>query len=76
MLADMAIDLELSRWLTLRAAYEADQERPVGYYASVAKAFAADTANKTASNAVQVRLRHVLFSASHIAGLRRQWLQQ
>ncbi|CAJ0583000.1 unnamed protein product, partial [Mesorhabditis spiculigera] len=52
MLADMAIHLELSKLMTYRSAYEVDQERPGAYYASIAKAFAADTLNKTASDAV------------------------
>ena len=69
----MAIDLELSRWLTLRAAYEADQGRPASYYASIAKAYAADTANKTAANAVQVCLQLLFFSTSCTAGL---WWQR
>ncbi|CAJ0935334.1 unnamed protein product, partial [Mesorhabditis belari] len=54
MLADMVIHLELSRLMTLRSAYEVDQDRPGAYYASIAKAFAADTLNKTASDAVQI----------------------
>jgi len=54
MLADMAINMELSRLMTYRAAQEVDLGRPGSYYASVAKAFAADTAMQTATNAVQV----------------------
>jgi acyl-CoA dehydrogenase len=54
MLADMAIDIEMSRWITLRAAYDADKGIRTSYFASIAKAYAADMANKTASNAVQI----------------------
>jgi alkylation response protein AidB-like acyl-CoA dehydrogenase len=54
MLAEMAIDIEMSRWITLRAAYDSDKGIRTSYYASIAKAYAADMANKTASNAVQV----------------------
>ncbi|CAJ0578252.1 unnamed protein product, partial [Mesorhabditis spiculigera] len=54
MIADMAIHLELSKLMTYRSAYEVDLERPGAYYASIAKAFAADTLNKTAADAVQV----------------------
>lgn len=42
MLADMAIATELARLATLRAAWEIDQGRRNTYYASIAKAFAAD----------------------------------
>jgi alkylation response protein AidB-like acyl-CoA dehydrogenase len=55
LLAEMAINVEMSRWITLRAAYEADKGTRNSYYASIAKAYAADMANKTASDAVQVR---------------------
>ncbi|KAK0409070.1 hypothetical protein QR680_004325 [Steinernema hermaphroditum] len=54
MLADMAINLELSRHIVYRAAYEAEMKRPGAYYASIAKCFAADTANQAAANAVQI----------------------
>ncbi|KAF2357250.1 Acyl-CoA oxidase/dehydrogenase central domain [Trinorchestia longiramus] len=54
LLAEMAIELESSRLLWKKAAYETDQGRRSTYYASVAKAFAADAANRAASNAVQV----------------------
>ncbi|PAA62166.1 hypothetical protein BOX15_Mlig008533g1 [Macrostomum lignano] len=54
LLADMAIGLETARLAVWRAAYEADCGRRNTYYASVAKAFASDVANKSASDAVQV----------------------
>src|SRR6218665_488060 len=54
MLADMAISLELSRMGVQRAAYEIDSGRRNTYWAAVAKAFAADAANKAAADAVQV----------------------
>uniref|UniRef100_A0A915NVK1 Medium-chain specific acyl-CoA dehydrogenase, mitochondrial n=1 Tax=Meloidogyne floridensis TaxID=298350 RepID=A0A915NVK1_9BILA len=53
MLADMAMALELSRLMTYKSAQEVDLGRPGAYWASIAKCFAADTANQTASNAVQ-----------------------
>lgn len=55
MLADMAIGIETSRLAWMRAAWETDQGRRNTYYASVAKAQAADVANKCATDAVQVR---------------------
>ena len=54
MLADMAIGIEASRLLVYRGAWEADQGRRNTYYASLAKALAADVANKSAADAVQV----------------------
>ncbi|XP_021936927.1 probable medium-chain specific acyl-CoA dehydrogenase, mitochondrial isoform X2 [Zootermopsis nevadensis] len=54
MLADMAIGIETSRLAWMRAAWETDQGRRNTYYASVAKAQAADVANKCATDAVQI----------------------
>ncbi|CAJ0609752.1 unnamed protein product [Cylicocyclus nassatus] len=53
-LADMAANVELARLMTYKSAYEVDQKRTGSYYASIAKLFAADTANLAATNAVQV----------------------
>lgn len=54
LLAEMAIGVETSRLAWWRAAWEVDQGRRNTYYASVAKALAADIANKCATDAVQV----------------------
>ena len=54
MLAEMKMGIDASRWLTLRAAYELDQGRRPTFYASMAKAFAADHAMKTTTDAVQI----------------------
>eukprot|EP00118_Oscarella_pearsei_P000157 m.4336 g.4336 ORF g.4336 m.4336 type:complete len:423 (+) comp10574_c0_seq1:87-1355(+) len=55
MLADMAIGVETARMITLKSAWEIDHGDKLGtYYASIAKAFASDVANKAASDAVQV----------------------
>jgi acyl-CoA dehydrogenase len=54
MLADMARDIEAARLLVWRAAWEIDQERRNTYFASIAKAFAADAAHRIASDAVQI----------------------
>ncbi|KAL3097436.1 hypothetical protein niasHS_003884 [Heterodera schachtii] len=54
LLADMAINVELARLMTFKSAQEVDSGRPGAYWASIAKCFAADTANQTASNAVQI----------------------
>jgi len=54
MLADMAINVECARLITQRSAWEIDQGHRNTYYASCAKAFAADIANKAAADCVQV----------------------
>jgi len=54
MLADMATGIEASRMLTWRSGYEIDVGRKNTLYASMAKAMAADVANKAASDAVQI----------------------
>ncbi|PAV73488.1 hypothetical protein WR25_26654 [Diploscapter pachys] len=54
MLADMAVNLELSRLITYKAAVDADNGIKSSYYASIAKCFAADKANEAATNAVQI----------------------
>ena len=56
MLANMAIGAEASELLTYRSAWENDQGRPNTYYASIAKALAADVAMECTTNAVQVGL--------------------
>lgn len=54
MLAEMAMETELGRLAWMRAAWEVDQGRRNTYYASIAKGFAGDAANRAASNCVQV----------------------
>merc|ERR550537_2070222 len=54
MIADMAIGVEASRALVHKSAYEIDQGRRNTLFASMAKAFAADHANKVAADAVQI----------------------
>jgi len=54
MLADMAIGLETSRLITYKSAYELDLGRRNSFYASIAKAYASEQANKAASDAVQI----------------------
>jgi butyryl-CoA dehydrogenase len=54
MLADMATALEGARLLTLRAATLKDRGRPYGAQAAMAKLFAADTAMRVTTDAVQV----------------------
>jgi len=54
MLADMATGIEASRLLTYKSAHEIDNGRKNTLFASMAKAMAADVANKCATDAVQI----------------------
>jgi acyl-CoA dehydrogenase len=54
MLADMAMNVEAARLLTYKAAWLVDQGQPNTKFAAFAKAFAADSAMKAATDAVQV----------------------
>jgi acyl-CoA dehydrogenase len=54
MIADMAINTEVSRLMMYRSAWEIDQGRRNTYYASIAKAIAGKTATDAAADAVQV----------------------
>eukprot|EP01098_Paradermamoeba_levis_P013483 TRINITY_DN6158_c0_g1_i1.p1 TRINITY_DN6158_c0_g1~~TRINITY_DN6158_c0_g1_i1.p1 ORF type:complete len:148 (-),score=40.12 TRINITY_DN6158_c0_g1_i1:21-464(-) len=54
MLADMSIGIESARLTVWRAAKEIDLGRKNTYYAAIAKAHAADVANKCATDAVQI----------------------
>jgi len=54
LLADMVIGVETARLAWMRSAWEIDQGRRNTYYASIAKAFAGDVANKCATDAVQI----------------------
>jgi alkylation response protein AidB-like acyl-CoA dehydrogenase len=51
-LADMASDLEASRWLVYRAAWMKDQKLPTTKETSIAKLFATEAAARAASQAV------------------------
>ncbi|KAI9012711.1 acyl-CoA dehydrogenase/oxidase [Gaertneriomyces semiglobifer] len=54
MLADMAIGVEASRNLVWKAAWLRDQGKRNTYWASIAKAYASEVANKNAADAVQI----------------------
>ena len=54
MLADMAMGIEASRLLVYKSAHEIDSGRKNTIFASMAKCFAGDHANKVASDAVQI----------------------
>ena len=54
LLADMARDIEAARLLTWKAGWTIDQGRPNTREAAIAKVFAADTAMRVATDAVQI----------------------
>lgn len=54
MLAEMAIGIEASRLCYQKAAWQIDNGMRNTYMASIAKALAADVANKSATDAVQI----------------------
>lgn len=54
MLADMAIGVEISRLAYMLAAWQTDNGQRNSYAASIAKCYAADTANKIVSDGVQI----------------------
>ncbi|KFD52424.1 hypothetical protein M513_06621, partial [Trichuris suis] len=54
LLADMAIGIDTARLITYKAAWEVDQGRRNSYFASIAKAYSSDVANKCATDAVQI----------------------
>ncbi|KAI9136831.1 acyl-CoA dehydrogenase/oxidase [Paraphysoderma sedebokerense] len=54
MLADMAMGIEASRLLVQKSAAMIDEGKRNTYYASMAKCMAADVANKSAADAVQI----------------------
>jgi len=54
MIADMAAGVEMGRLMTYKAAYEIDNGRRNTLWASMAKCFAAEHANKTCYDAIQI----------------------
>jgi alkylation response protein AidB-like acyl-CoA dehydrogenase len=54
MLADMLTEIDAARLLTWRAAWMADRGQPCNVQASMAKAYAADTAMRVTTDAVQI----------------------
>merc|ERR1712156_540227 len=54
MLADMAIGTEAARLAYIKSAWQSDNKIPNTYMASIAKCFAGDVANKSATDAVQI----------------------
>ena len=53
-LADMATQIEAARLLVWKAAWEKDQNRPYGFYSSMAKLFSSEVAMWVTTEAVQI----------------------
>ncbi len=53
-LADMATEIEAARFLCLKAAWLKDQDKPYGSASAMAKLYAAETAMKVTTEAVQI----------------------
>jgi butyryl-CoA dehydrogenase len=71
-LADMAMEIELARTLTLKSAWLKDQQRPYGKEASMAKVFASEAAKRAADQAVQIHGGEGFMERSAVA---RYWRQ-
>jgi acyl-CoA dehydrogenase len=54
LLADMAMNIDAGRWLTYRSACVIDSGKRNTYWASMAKAFASEAAQKITADAVQI----------------------
>ncbi|MGW1716505.1 acyl-CoA dehydrogenase family protein [Streptomyces sp. NBC_00075] len=53
-IADIGTEFQAARWMVYRAAWLADQGRPYGTEAAMAKLYASEVANRAASQAVQI----------------------
>ena len=71
-LADMAMEIELSRNMVLKAAWLKDQGRSFGREASMAKVFASETAKRAADQAAQIHGGEGFMEGSAVA---RYWRQ-
>jgi short/branched chain acyl-CoA dehydrogenase len=71
-LADMAMEIDLSRTMVLKAAWLKDQGRPFGREASMAKVFASETAKRAADQAIQIHGGEGFMEKSAVA---RYWRQ-
>ena len=70
-LADMATEIEAARLLCLKAAWLKDQHKPIGEASAKAKLFAATTAMKVATEAVQVHGGYGFVKEYHVERLMR-----
>ncbi len=54
MIADSAVEIEATKWLTLHAAWVAEQGKDTRHYASMAKLFGSGMANRVVDRAMQI----------------------
>lgn len=70
-LADMATDIEAARFLCLKAAWLKDNNQPYGVASAMAKLFAAETAMKVTTEAVQIHGGYGYVKEYHVERLMR-----
>jgi len=71
-LADMAVEIEASRYFCLKAAWLKDQGQPYGHASAMAKLYAAETAMKVTSEAVQIHGGNGYVKEYHVERLMRE----
>ncbi len=70
-LADMATEIEAARFLCLKAAWLKDQDKPYGNASAMAKLFAAETAMRVTTEAVQIHGGYGYVKDYHVERLMR-----
>lgn len=70
-LADMATEIEAARFLCLKAAWLKDQDKPYGNASAMAKLYAAETAMKVTTEAVQIHGGYGYVKDYHVERLMR-----
>ena len=71
-LADMATEIEAARFLCLKAAWMKDQGLPFGHASAMAKLYAAETAMKVTTEAVQIHGGYGYVKEYHVERLMRE----
>jgi alkylation response protein AidB-like acyl-CoA dehydrogenase len=71
-LADMATEIEAARFLCLKAAWLKDQGKPFGVESAMAKLYAAETAMKVTTEAVQIHGGYGYVKEYHVERLMRE----
>lgn len=71
-LADMATEIDAARFLCLRAAWLKDQGKPFGVESAMAKLYAAETAMKVTTEAVQIHGGYGYVKEYHVERLMRE----
>ncbi|RXQ95655.1 acyl-CoA dehydrogenase [Ancylomarina salipaludis] len=71
-LADMAVEIEAARFFCLKAAWLKDQGKPYGQASAMAKLYAAETAMKVTTEAVQIHGGNGYVKEYHVERLMRE----